>query len=50
MKYIFSLHVAVKLAFWMSHEEISSPLSAAINKMIQTESHDTTVEYVSGAH
>ena len=33
----------------MSHEEISSPLSAAIIKMIWTESHDTTVEYVSDA-
>ena len=33
----------------MSHEEISSPLSAAIIKMIQMESRDTTVEYVSDA-
>ena len=43
---IFSLHTAVRYAFFISHDRMSSSFSAAIVRAIRTESLDTTDEYV----
>ena len=43
---IFSLHNAVRYAFWISHARMSRSFNAAIVRAIRTESLETTYEYV----
>ena len=46
MVHIFSLHLIVRYAFWISQAKRSNPFNAAIVNAILIESQDKTEEYV----